>query len=331
MRERVEELLAPLRHGGGVVVATTVAGEERTTSGGSAHDENAADGRAVFEVGSLTKPFTGALLAHMHLSGEVGLDDPLPRHLPAAESFGWNAEDVTLERLATHRSGLPNVPRGMLRPELAATFGLRRSDPWADVDERRYLEMAGRTARRRLPRGAIRYSSLAFGLLGDALAARAGRPFGDLLRERILDPLGMRDTGVDRAVDVGGRSARGRPRPELRDPMLGAGALRSSADDLMRWLEACLRPPAAPPGPALALAQEPRERAGRGMRVALGWMLLEEPGRPRIVWHNGMTYGFASFAAFVPGRDVAVAVLANSARSLDDAGFALVDAALARG
>jgi D-alanyl-D-alanine-carboxypeptidase/D-alanyl-D-alanine-endopeptidase len=113
----------------------------------------------------------------------------------------------------------------------------------------------------------------------------------------------------------------------MHDRMLAAGALRSTAADLLRWLDACLRPPSDPPGPALALAQRPRVRAGRRLSLGLGWMVLLDRGRGPVVWHNGGTYGFRSFGAVVPGEGVAVVALTNSTRSLDRLGFAMVDAA----
>ena len=282
-----------------------------------------------FEIGSLAKPLTGALLADMHLRGELALGDRLAMHLPYAA--GWPAGEATLEQLATHRSGLPNTPRSMLVRELALLAGIRRSDPWSGVDERAYHALVSRM-RPRLPRQrSVRYSSIGFGLLGDALAWRAGRSYGDLLRERLLEPLGMRDTSVAGPTSLRGRSRRGRPRPAMHHRMIAAGGVRSTATDVLRWLEACLRPSAEPPGPALALAQRPRARAARRVGLGLGWIVLRaHRSRPAIVWHNGLTYGFRSFAAFVPDAGIAVVALANATGGLERLGFNLIDVLLAR-
>lgn len=112
--------------------------------------------------------------------------------------------------------------------------------------------------------------------------------------------------------------------------MPAAGSLRATADDMLRFLSACLRPPPEPPGPALALAQRPHARIGRRAGVGLCWIIASRRARPRIVWHNGGTWGFRSFAAFAPQTDTAVVVLSNSARSVDRLGFQLVEAAPSR-
>jgi D-alanyl-D-alanine-carboxypeptidase/D-alanyl-D-alanine-endopeptidase len=285
-----------------------------------------ADERTRFEAGSVTKPFTGALLAEMCLRGEVSLDDPVSEYLPDSQLPRWSERPPTLAELATHRADLPNAPSGLGRKELAFAAGVRSTDPWAGVDRTAYHAVVRSTAARRAPGGRFRYSSLGFGLLGDALSARAGAPYGELLRDRICAPLGLPDTAVDGCERlVAGRSRRGRPRPPLEDQMPAAGAVRTSAADLLRFLAATLAPPDTPPGPALALAAEPRVEINKRLSVGFGWMVLRRKGKPEIVWHNGGTWGFRSFAAMVPQRGAAVVVLANTARSVDRLGMKLVD------
>lgn len=106
--------------------------------------------------------------------------------------------------------------------------------------------------------------------------------------------------------------------------MPAAGSLRSNAEDMLRFLTACLHPPGELPGPALALAQRPHARVGRHAEVGLGWMISAPRNAPRVVWHNGGTWGFRSFAGFSPDAGDAVVVLSNTARSVDRLGFALV-------
>jgi CubicO group peptidase (beta-lactamase class C family) len=282
----------------------------------------------VFEIGSLTKPLTGALLADMYRRGEVDLGDRLADHLPHA--VAWPAGQATLEQLATHRSGLPNTPRAMLLAELAVVVGIRGGDPWDSVEDSEYRWLVGNTRPRHTLAGrAVRYSSLGFGLLGDALAARAGRPYGDLLRERLLAPLGMHATTVSGPASLPGRSRRGRPRPAIHDRLTAAGGVRSTVPDLLRWLEACARTGDDHPGPALALAQRPRVRASRRVDLGLGWIIQRSHrSRPTVIWHNGLTYGFRSFGAFVPDAHIAVVALTNTTRPLDKLGFGLMDLAL---
>ena len=275
------------------------------------------DAEARFEIGSITKVFTGVLLADMHLRNEVSLQDPLSRHLREPD-LQWSAQEPTLLDLATHRSGLPNTPPPLSRRELWFALGFGERDPWEGVTREQhsaYVERAARRARG----GRFRYSSLGFGLLGDALAAAAGRPYGELLRERILDPLEMHQTSLDSADQVQGHSPRGKPRPPLEDLLAAAGGLRSTVGDMLRFLEACLEP-----SPAMALAQSRHSPGGKGMANGLGWLILSHPRRPTVTWHNGGTWGFRSFAGFSPDSGRAAVVLSNRARSVDRQGFDLL-------
>jgi CubicO group peptidase (beta-lactamase class C family) len=280
----------------------------------------------VFEIGSITKALTGVLLADMHLRGEVLLSDPLSRHLDRPAP-GWRHREPTLLELATHRSGLPNTPGPLARRELLYSLGFESRDPWADIDGPRYAELLRRTSPKHPPGHRMRYSSIGFGLLGDALAAAGGRPYGDLLRERVLEPLGMNATTLDpRALTGKGHSRRGAPRPPIEDLMPAAGSLRSSVADMARFLAACLSPGSEPPGPALALAQEPVHRIAKRMSIGLGWLIVTPRGKPRTVFHNGGTWGYRSFGGFRPERGAAVVVLANTAISVDRLGWRLLDA-----
>ena len=329
MRRQVEQLVAEAgRKGHRALVAGVVTPEDRLVCGWSAAGGEP-DERTVFEIGSVTKPMTGILLADMHLAGEVHLSDPLSRHFPDQDAPRWRLGERTLEQLATHRAALPNAPRGMVVKELAFVCGLRRQDPWATLDERGYRAAVARTVPRRAPGGRVRYSSLGFGLLGDALARRAGTSYEDLLGRRLLSPLGMGDSGVTVPPHAGdrllpGHSRRGKPRPPIEDRMPAAGSVRSTASDLLRWLEASLKPGPTSPGPALALVQRPRVRAARHMAIGLGWLIVRRRGRAPVVWHNGGTWGFRSFAGLVPEHGIAVVVLSNTARSVDQLGMCLI-------
>lgn len=312
------------RRGHHALAAAVVAGDEPAFAAWAAAGP-APDERSLFEIGSVTKVFTGVLLADMHLRGEVDLQDPLSRHL-ADPGPVWGERAPTLLELATHRSGLPNSPRAMRRAELLFVMGFGDRDPWAGVDARRYHELL-RASSPRPPRGRrIAYSSVGFGLLGDALAAAAGRRYEELVRERVLAPLGMHATAIrPDAPALQGHSARGRPRPPLDDPMEAAGSLRSNTAEMALFLAACLRPGDEPPGPALALAQRPAHVMGSRMSIGLGWMITTPRGSAPIVWHNGGTWGFASVAGFSPQTGRGAVVLANTARAVTRVGRKLLE------
>ncbi|HEV2060541.1 MAG TPA: serine hydrolase domain-containing protein [Solirubrobacteraceae bacterium] len=328
MREQLESRLEKLGRRGHRALSAAIARDGERVFGGWSVDGKQPDAFTLFEIGSITKVFTGVLLADMHLRGEVSLEDSLSAYVPAPRP-AWRHREPTLLELATHRSALPNTPRKMGRRELAYMLGLRRKDPWAAVTDAEYARLVSCESPRRTPGEGIRYSSMGVGLLGDALAARAGSSYEDLLRERILIPLGMSATAIAVGPEgpgklIGGHSRRGHPRPPLQDFMPAAGSLRSNADDMLRFLTACLSPPAQSPGPALVLAQQPQARIRKRLEIGLCWMIFSAPRAPKVVWHNGGTWGFRSFAGFAPEPRTAAILMSNTSRSVDRAGFELI-------
>lgn len=285
------------------------------------------DGRTLFEIGSVSKPVTALLLADAVLRGEVRLDQPVAELLPEGARITSHPDGpVTLEALATHRSGLPRLP-----DDLEPVSG---DDPYAEYDERRLLEFLASHRPRRAPGRRYEYSNLGYGLLGWLLARGAGAgDWGTLVLERIAAPLGMEGTVVAAPVAAPllddhvatGHDATMRPVPFWRfDALAGAGALRSTAEDMLRFLAAQLHVDGAPLGPAAAMTHEPRAKAGLGTRIGLGWHIMERDGRT-IHWHDGGTGGFSSFAAFDRARGTAVIVLANAAVDVDDLGLEIMN------
>jgi D-alanyl-D-alanine-carboxypeptidase/D-alanyl-D-alanine-endopeptidase len=256
-----------------------------------------------WEIASITKVFTGILLADLSLSGEVGLDDPIGRHLPDAVAARLPATESqpTLRDLATHTAGLPRIPKAWL-------WRMRGQDnPYAGLTEQDVWDVLGpRTVRPQ--RRKMRYSNFGVGLLGHLLARAAGTTYQALIAERVLVPLGLTSTGVGRCggeTEVVQGHRRGKPTPPWTFGALqGAGALRSTAANMLTFAQACIAPSAGPLGEALALAQRPAHTGRFGIaRVGLGWQL--RAGRPGAllrdtVWHNGGTYGAASFLAVDP-------------------------------
>jgi CubicO group peptidase (beta-lactamase class C family) len=258
-----------------------------------------------FEIGSITKTFTGTLLADAVLSSEVRLDHTV------AELVGADvgpAGDITLAELATHTSGLPRLPCDL---DPAA------EQPYAAYD--RLALLAGlRACGPTETRGTYAYSNLGFGLLGEVLALSLQSEWEALVAERLTGPLGMVDTSTalgdpDRLV-LG--YADGLPAPAWQFQALApAGALRSTGVDLLTWLAAFDAGPAAD---ALRLAATPVADVGGSTRVGLGWHRTDLAGVD-VIWHNGGTAGFHSFAGRSDAR--AVVVLAASAAEVDALGL----------
>jgi serine-type D-Ala-D-Ala carboxypeptidase/endopeptidase len=292
------------RHAG-LAVGVSAAGESGIWSRGVAPG-------AVFEIGSISKTFTATLLAGMVRDGLVALDDPVARHLPVAPPV--KGREITLEDLATHHSGLPRQPAGMIVP----AFTTERHDPYARFDDARLRRAIAETAPKRAPGVKFVYSNYAVGLLGYALAQRAGMSYGQLLRERITGPLGLRATGLDTGPLTPGHSAFGRAaHPWDLAELAGAGGIRSTAADMLVYLGAHARGELP-----YADTHARRAKVGKKVGIGLGWIILPDG----TLMHDGGTGGYRSFAAVSTQTGVAVVVLAGTARSVNRLGMHVLQA-----
>jgi serine-type D-Ala-D-Ala carboxypeptidase/endopeptidase len=272
-------------------------------------DPGTLDGDTIFEIGSITKVFTSLLLADMVNRKEVALDDPAAEYLPESVKMPERSgKSITLLDLATHSSGLPRVPSN-LKPK-------DPRNPYADysVDDL-YQFLSGYTLPRD-PGAEFEYSNLGGGLLGHLLAYRAGTDYESLIRNRITQPLNMPDTGITLSSPMKQRMATGHnatlaPVANWDFPTLaGAGALRSSATDMLTFLEAFLGYKESPLAPAIKAMLEVRRPVGQD-KFGLGWFIFSSDGR-EIALHDGGTGGFCSFAGYDPKERIGVVVLSNA-------------------
>ncbi|WP_051799457.1 serine hydrolase domain-containing protein [Catenuloplanes japonicus] len=272
-----------------------------------------------FEIGSVTKSLTGMLLADLEQDGVLSARDTLGTLLPGTEG---PAAAVTAEELTSHRSGLPRLPPA----NLAALFlrQMRAQDPYAGIGTDDIARALSETEKLD-GRGTFAYSNYGASVLGLALATRTGTPYPRLLTDRILTPLGMHDTvfTLDGAAPPPGAATGGTPTGRRTAPWTasgiapaGAGAW-STAADLGRLLTALLAGTA--PGQAATTA---RFDADAQDRIGYGWLTRDAA----VVWHNGGTGGFRTFAGFDPATGRGIAVLGNTTRSVDAIGLRLLGA-----
>lgn len=278
-----------------------------------------------FEIGSVTKVFTALLLAESERAGKVSRHDPVAKYLlPAGDPDAAKLEKITLLALATHSAGLPVWPSNFQLPTTPNPLAtVTRADLVAMLRIDGPIAPAGR---------AVTYSNFGVALLGEALAAAWGKPYAEVLRERVLTPLGLAHTivalpGTRPAAELAPGHAGGKPKENWElDGYAAAGAMRSSARDLAKFLQAALGGDTAPLAAAFRETTA-RQRANEGMggAVGLNWMLTEDKDRP-VIWHNGGTGGYRSFVGFSPATQAGVAVLVNDDASPDSAGFSMLGA-----
>lgn len=274
------------------------------------------DDQTVFEIGSITKAFTGILLAEMAGRGDVRLDQPVVELLPAATKVPErNGRAITLADLSTQSSGLPRLP-GNLRPA-------DPTNPYADYTPQLLYAFLAEHQLRRDPGAQYEYSNLGVGLLGHALALRARTSYEALMRERVLAPLKMDHTAITltpamRARMSEGHDGAGSVVPLWDIPTLaGAGALRSTLRDMMTLASALVAPPPTPVGRAITQALAPRFTANPSLSIGLGWhrVIL---GGDTVVFHNGGTAGFRTFIGMNVRTRTAVVLLTNSSQDNED-------------
>lgn len=296
---------------------------------GKAVDEN-----TVYEIGSVTKVFTGALLAEAVRRGEVRLDDPISKHLPPnVKAPARGGREITLLDLATHTSGLPRLPSNLAPKDI--------QNPYADYTVEQMYDFLSKYELKRDIGASYEYSNLGTGLLGHILSLRAGMSYEDLVKNRILKPLGMNDTTVTLSPALKSRTApgfdeNGEPASLWDLPALaGAGALRSTTKDMAKFVAANLGLEKTDLNAAFLEARRPQRDVREKTKIGLGWHISSSGAATaataaatanEIVWHTGGTGGFRSYVGFDPARKKGVVVLSNSAEPVEDIGAHLLDA-----
>ena len=270
------------------------------------------DGDTVFEIGSITKVFTALLLADMVARGEVALTDPVTKYLPPeGRPKSFDGKSISLLDLATYTSGLPRMPTNFIPWDEA--------NPYAHYTVPQLYRFLSEFTPQYYPGSHYEYSNLGFGLLGHVLSLRAGRNYQDLVTARICEPLGLKDTRITLSSAMRERLAQGHDTSLLAVPgwdlptLAGAGALRSTANDMMRFLNACQGKQKTDVSPAIASLLEVRRQTNEnGVYAAAGWF-VETAHNDELVMKDGGTGGYASFIGYSTRTGIAAVLLSNTA------------------
>ena len=308
IREMLKRIVPDARSMGAVVGLLEPDGSRRIIAyGGSGLHARPLDAESVFEIGSITKVFTGVLLADMVRRGEVKLSDPVARLLPRDVRVpARGGKEITLLDLATHTSGLPPDP------------GNLQSDPQG-YNAYTLQQMYDSLSSYELPRdpGASDQYSNFFSLVGHALALRAGKSYEALLRERVLMPLGMGQTAVTLTPEMQRHSTRGHdrfgdPQPYFVSPAFATtGGLKSTVNDMLDFAASNLTGKDTGIYAALREARRPQRPSGNsGEFWGLGWGVDPREG---VVGHQGGTFGYNSFINIDLKNRRAIVVMTNIA------------------
>ncbi len=279
---------------------------------------------SVFEIGSITKTFTATVLADMAMKGEIKLDAPARTYAPAGLTLpARNGKEITLANLSEQNSGLPRLPLNLAPRDF--------TNPYADYSIDQLGAFLGSYKLLRDPGESFEYSNLGVGLLGHLLANKAGTSYEALVTQRLLAPLDMTSTAITLTPAMQEQLAKGHNKKgdvvanwDL-PTLAGAGALRSSMADMLKYLDANLGEPKNDLERAMRMAQQPRAKAAGTNEIGLNWITLTTASGRKIVAHDGGTGGYGAFIAFDPARETGVVLLANTTGVPSDIALKLLD------
>jgi D-alanyl-D-alanine-carboxypeptidase/D-alanyl-D-alanine-endopeptidase len=270
----------------------------------------------IFNIDSITKTFTTLVLADMVKQGIVNLNDPIEKYLPSNVKVPqYNGTTITLEDLATHTSGLPFLPSNIW---LNNTVG--NINP--NYNSTQLYQGLSNTTLLSKPGTKFLYSDFGMGLLGHILSVKAGIPYEQLVKDRILDVLGMNDTKINlsendiKRFPVGHVNGSEIETPKIPDVIAGAGAFRSTANDLLKYLSANMGLLHTKLDESISLQhliQHPgviENPMNYNEYVALGWRILSNLGTETLT-HQGAITGWNSFVGFTPTKQIGVVLLCS--------------------
>lgn len=254
------------------------------------------DDRTAFEIGSVSKTMTAALLAELILQNQVSLNDPIAKLLPPGTKVpSYQGREITIGDIVTHASGLPSIP-----PQWPM---VNMDNPYAHLTEKDLLGALGATTLTRAPGSKWEYSNFAMMILSYAIAKKSGKDLETLMREHIFAPLAMNDTYIAKRPPqvraAPGFQSNTRPASpwDFQVDMAGVGGVRATLPDMIRYVEAEIGTRAAPISPALAKTQEKVAAVPGGPTMAMNWILAPLNGK-MLALHDGGTGGFSTSVGF---------------------------------
>ncbi|MFZ1806216.1 MAG: serine hydrolase [Cyclobacteriaceae bacterium] len=289
----------------------------KTTANGKEVDEY-----TIYEIGSISKVFTAILLAQQVLDGDIQLEDKVNDFLPNDITIPVMGDTaITFGHLTDHTSGLPRMP-GNFTPA-------NPNNPYADYTVEQMHEAISSYQPVRAVGAEYEYSNLAQGLLGHLLAMNKNTTYEELMVQTIADPLEMNDTRIEFTERMKANLALGHSDGKVAEnwdipSLAGAGAIRSSTSDMARFIAAQLGDIDTPLSAAMELTHKVRHDKAGAMSVAMAWH-IKKGEQGDVIWHNGGTGGYRTFAGFVKETGKGVVLLTNSSAGADDIGFYLLD------
>jgi D-alanyl-D-alanine-carboxypeptidase/D-alanyl-D-alanine-endopeptidase len=280
------------------------------------------DGDTLLRIGSVTKAFTGEVLAHLTADGTVQLTQPLAKWAPDLASGTSSDQPIRLIDLATHAAGLPREVPHEAGPD---------NDPFAPITRDVFAAWMKKEPLLFAPGSSVLYSNFGFDLLAIALSDAAKKPYPEILQERITGPLGMKDTGFTLTGEqkkrfMQGHAPDGTPMPDVPtgSVIVGSGGLYSTPNDLLRWMKWHLDRFGKDDAETRVLdhalyvmrdglkTASGMDESGHMDAMGLGWVgMIAKDDSPFILQKAGGLQGTFCYIAFAPTRNAAVFIAIN--------------------
>ncbi len=290
--------------------------------GKTAADGKEVDEHTIYEIGSISKVFTAILLAQQVADGDLTLDDKINDYLPVEVQVPVMGEqEITFGNLSDHTSGLPRMPTNF-DPE-------NPGNPFADYTVDMMYDFISNYKPVREVGAEYEYSNLAQGLLGHLLAENKQTTYEQLMVQTIAAPLEMSETKIELDQNMKDNLALGHSGGAVVEnwdipSLAGAGAIRSSAADMAKFISANLGYIESPLVATMENSHQVRHDKVGAMSVGLAWHIKKGKDGD-VIWHNGGTGGYKTFAGFVKETGKGVVLLTNSSEGAEDIGFHLLD------
>ncbi len=298
----------------GLVIGVSVNGKNNYYSYGETKKANGQkpDSSSIFEIGSITKTFTGSLLADAVLSNKIKLNDAVSKYVPANIITTKNAKAATIVQLANHTAGFYRVTEDLFNAPNTI-----EENPYKNIDRKYFYNVLSKTDLEFEPGIKNSYSNMGVALLGCILEDINKKTYSQLLFEKILVPLQMKSTFLyvpknALAKRVQGYTAEGKQTNQWDfDCMAPTGGVKSTAADMLIFLNAQINTSNKTLQNSFQLAHTQTFKINENNSLALNWHITKISNKP-VYWHNGGTGGFASFAAFEKTKNTSVLVLLNN-------------------
>jgi len=289
----------------------------KTAKNGQEVDEN-----TIYEIGSISKVFTGILLAQQVLEGRLKLEDEINNFLPDDIKVPVMGDtEITFGNLTDHTSGFPRMPNNFSPSN--------PQNPYADYTVDQMYEFISNYQAVRTVGAEFEYSNLAQGLLGHLLAMNNNSTYEELMVQTIANPLDMNDTRIELTQRMNENLALGHSGGKVVEnwdipTLAGAGAIRSSTSDMAKFISANLGYVNTSLLKAMELSHQIRHDKAGEMSIAMAWH-INKGNKGDVICHGGGTGGYRTFIGFVKETGKGVVIFTNSSEGADDIGFYLLD------